>query len=65
MFGDTIFYNAQKQETLNLKQLSGLNSNTRYYASSAYLQVLNKSEFKMTKKPWEIIFSDPEGQLTL
>ena len=50
MFGDIIFYNAQKQVTLNLGQLSGLNSNTRYNASSAYLQVLNKSEFEMTEK---------------
>ena len=40
MFGDTIFYNAQRQVTLNLKQRSDLDSNTRYYASSAYLQVL-------------------------
>ena len=39
MFDDTIFYNAQRQVTLNLKQRPGLNSNTRYYASSAYMQV--------------------------
>ena len=31
----------QRQVTLNLKLRLGLNSNTRYYAGSAYLQVLN------------------------
>ena len=45
MLGDTMFYNyAHKLVTLNLKQQSGLNSNTSYYASSAYLQEVNKSE---------------------
>ena len=44
MFGDTIFYNAQKQVALNLKQQSGLNSNTSYYASSAYLQAIKMAE---------------------
>ena len=58
------FYNVQKQVTLNLKQQSGLNSNHRYYyASSAYRQVLNTSDLKWLKKPWEIIFSNPQGQL--
>ena len=60
MFGDIIFYNAQKQVTLNLGQLLGLNSNTRYNASSAYLQGLNKSEFKMTEKTLGNYISDPE-----
>ena len=41
-FGDTIFYNALKLVTLNLTQQSVLNSNTRYYTSSAYLQLLKK-----------------------
>ena len=50
MFGDTIFYNAQRQVTLNLKQRSGQISNTRYYASSAYLQVLKRYELKWPKK---------------
>ena len=53
-----IFYNAQRQVTLNLKQPSGLNSNTRYYASSAYLQVLKRSELKWPRKPGKTIFSD-------
>ena len=61
MFGDTIFYNAQKQAILNLKQQSGLNSNTRYYASSAYQQVLNKSELKWPKKPGKLCFQIPKG----
>ena len=49
MSGDTIFYKAQRPVSLNLKQPSGLNSN--YYASSAYLQVLKRSELKWLKKP--------------
>ena len=48
-FGDTIFYNALKV-TLNLTQQSVLNSNTRYYTSSAYLQLLKKkNELKLPK----------------
>ena len=52
MFGETIFYKVQRPVTLNLKQRSGLNLNTRYYARSAYLQVLKKSELKWPKNTW-------------
>ena len=48
-FGDTIFYNALKLVTLNLTQQSVLNSNTRYYTSSAYLQLIKKNELKLPK----------------
>ena len=41
-----MFYNVQRQVTLDLKQRSGLISNNRYYACSAYLQVLKRSELK-------------------
>ena len=34
------------------------------YVSSAYLQVLKRSELKWTRKPGETIFSDPQGHLT-
>ena len=51
-----IFYNAQRQVTLNLKQRSGLNSNTKYYASPAYLHVLKRSELKWPNKPGETIY---------
>ena len=51
-----IFYNAQRQVTLNLKPRSVLNSNTEYYASPAYLQVLKRSEVKLLRKPGETIF---------
>ena len=61
MFEDTIFYNAQRQVTLNLKQQSGLNSNTRYYASSAYLQVLDKSELKWPKNLGKLYFQTLKG----
>ena len=63
-FGDTIFYNALKLVTLNLTQQSVLNSNTRYYTSSAYLQLLKKMNLNCQKITWEIIFSDPQWQLT-
>ena len=66
MFDDTIFYNVQRQVTLNLKQQSGLTSNTRYSASSAHLQLINikKIWIKMAEKAGKMIFSDPQGQLT-
>ena len=64
MFGDTICYNAQRHVTLNLKQRSGLNLHTRYYASSTYLQVFKRSELNWLRKPRETIFSDHQGQLT-
>ena len=51
----TIFYNTQRQLTLNL------NSDL---ANSAYLQVLKRSELKWPRKPGETTFSDPQGQLT-
>ena len=63
-FGDTIFYNALKLVTLNLTQQSVLNSNTRYYTSSAYLQLLKKMNLNCQKITWEIIFLDPQWQLT-
>ena len=63
-FGDTIFYNTLKLVTLNLTQQSVLNSNTRYYTSSAYLQLLKKMNLNCQKITWEIIFSDPQWQLT-
>ena len=57
MFGKIIIYDAQWQVTLNLKQWSGINSNTqRYYDSSGYLRVLIRSELKLQKKPGETIF---------
>ena len=40
----TVFHNVHKQVTLNLKQRSGLNSNTRYYVSYTYLQALYNSK---------------------
>ena len=57
MFGDTILQCSKAGD-------SGLNSNIRYYASSAYLQVLNKSELKWQKKTLGNYISDPQGQLT-
>ena len=37
--------------------------NTIHFASSAYLQVLKRSELKWGRKPGEL-FSEPQGQLT-
>ena len=54
--GETIFYNVQRKVTQNLKQRSGLNLSTIYYASSAYLQVLKKSELKWPKTWGNYIF---------
>ena len=51
-----IFYIARRQVTLNLKQRLGLNSNTKYYASPAYLQVLKRSELKWPSKHGETIY---------
>ena len=46
MFGDTIFYDAQRQVNLNLKQRSDLNSNTQDIIKvlHIYVQVLKRSE---------------------
>ena len=52
-----------KAVTLNLRQRSGLNSNTRYYNSSAYLQVLKGSELKWPRKPGKLYFQTLKGSL--
>ena len=63
IFRDTIFYNAQRQITLNLKQRPDLNSNTNKYDSSAYLRVSKRSKSNGQRKLGGTIFYDPQGQL--
>ena len=58
MIGDTNVYDAQRQlgssepETVIRNKFK----HSRYYASSGYLQVLKRSEYKMQRKPVEAIF---------
>ena len=60
MFRDTIFYNAQRQVTLIRPKIK----HSRYYAISAYLQALKRSELNWPRKPGRTIVSNPQGQLT-
>ena len=43
---------SERQVTLNLQKPLYLNPNTTYNASSSYLQVLKRSEFKLAEKTW-------------
>ena len=56
-----VLYNAQRYVTLKLKHRSGLNSNTIFYASSAYLQVLKQSELKWPKNLGKLYFQTLKG----
>ena len=65
MFGDTIIYDAQRQVSLNLKQSSGINSNTQGIMLVLFICKYKKDLNKNCRGNLiKLYFSDAQGQIT-